>query len=1276
MAEQNSISTLLPELLRLFNNSMESFEKINKAITSNEESVTIDIQESDGTINKVTIPSFGFLKNSLDRVNQNFETVSNISGAGSSVRLSDGTFRKLLMSKLPTEAKDLIDINSVNNFNIKSNWFFENLINPLLYVTFNITGQAPINTERAIVKRYILKTDTQSKINFFDNELRGRSDISYDEFLLQVVQKNISYVLDESTLDLPPRTKRYSGKFNVTRISNVEVTEEVNGVTQTVEKKLYKLNKIFYSDIEADFPDTIQLKVGDSLEVISDPIDTRYIVRQVDSSTNSVVLELVEGTRPIGIGADVLKIGSGLNNNLEVEVPVGFDERCVVFLKPIDPDSKIPATNWSPGSAFFTNELTTIDNNGNEESLSQFYQNSAVDFGKFLLSFADDKMPTSKEGLVPNAPTPTADDFSVKIINQQVADSDAVVQLKDLNNQRNSLEKSLKELDSAIAKKKTRIQTTNYKSEVERDADKNELQGLVTERSSQSELYSSVVKEISARGESDSVKSILPKYRVRGFFGMPVEKSSPETGVQEIIKFIIRYRYLSEDGAANPVNEFKYTDGEGESAGAFSNYTQVESVIRKRVKNKITGKFEWAAIDNENADEVNINQVDIPIRKGEIVEFQIKSVSEAGFPSNPLISDWSNPVRVEFPANLSSDSAVDSILEQNKEDLAKVTLQEDLDSKGIIEHLATQFRANEKLYTHTAETIASGFLSEGQTPISLFEMLTQMKAQLTEFSEILKNAAGELKVSILDDSGNEIKILRDTTTKIFAGFYSQEVENLDDPRGAIVSKTFFINISDAEQTPLQLISRIAGSRTRMVKQSENPAFSLSEAQGGSVILPATYPYLNNSAANQSDGVATYKTNDSDYNTLRKYDLTPIVLTAPEVDGDNPHGQIKSISPYQSVQAKNQFIYSRFKDVSSEDSFYSYINPDGDFIINLDTAENFYGRSSFIPYTGNYGDDDFIWGGLFDGETGAISQTSSFSGGNDDTIEVHIEHPYLQATASSNAFNTFKAAYEQLTGDDVTFSSIPFPFTTPAEVFAANLAIGAATKVMFRHSKFASLKSDEDKGKQQSIYLNENVVELDALPGTGNYPNILEAPGNTSQQFQASLTYNNTVLNGLTAVEYDRNVKTSFDIFDQYLLGRKSCGSYLFIASDDHESIQVDGDAVNSTKTIQFGSQNSINIPLVFQYRMTDYFGVGSGVDGGLGNIGGDSTGATTNLVYSKKIGFDIYPNANDVYQFDIEVFAKYRPDNLNIDVFPSATVSKGLQDLEKTVSGLTPSVNG
>lgn len=1258
MAEQNSISTLLPELLRLFNNSMESFEKVNQAITSSRDSVTINLQTEDGTNQRVTVPSFGFLKNSIDRLDANVNTITNVDGGGSSIRLSDGTFRKLVLAKLPTEAPDLTGINSVNEFNIKPNWFFEELINPLLYVSFDLTDQVPIDTERAIVRRYILDTNTQSKIQFFDNTYNGRSEINYNDFLQSIVERNISYVLDEAVVDLPPRVKRYSGKFGVTRITETDFTEEVNGVTVITKKKQYKLTKLFYSDAEADFPDTVQLKVGDSLEVISNPIDTRYVVKSVDSSTNTVILELVEGSKPIQIGADILKIGSDLNDQIQVDVTVGFNERCVTFIKPIDPDSKIPSVNWSPGAGFYTNTLTTIAANGARQTLADYYQRNAVDFGRFLLSFAQDKIPTSREGLVPNAPILSSTDFGVKLINAQVANSDAIVQLEDLNNQKNTLESGIKELDSAISQKRTKIQTTNYATAVERNADKNALQGLITERSSNAQLYSSVVKEIDAKSKDNSVNSVTPKYRVRGFWPMPAEKSSPATGTQSIIKFKIRYRYLSKDGAANPVDQFIYEDGQTSNLGAFSNWNIVESVLRPRYKNSITGLYEWAPIDNDNADAVNINQLDIPIRKGEIVEVQVKSISEAGWPSNPIESNWSAATRIEFPADLSSDNAVEAILAQNAEDLAKVSLQEQLDAQGINEHLSSSFTSNETYFAHSAPVIASGFLSENQTPIDLFTKLTEMQARLDEFAEILRNAAGELSVTLLDEQGNVQILKKNATTKIFAGFYFNEVKDLDDPRGAVVTKTFFINLANTEQTGLRLISRLAGSRIRMSKQSENPSYTVPEASGGSVILPATYSWLDNSQANQSNGKATYDTNDSDYNTIRKYDLTPILLTNPTVDVDDKYGQDVSLAPYQSAQNKNQLIYSRFQDVSSDESFYDYINPDGKYTFNLDTAENFYLRDTFDTGA-TFG--EFIWGGGFDANGDPTTAASFALPQGDETIEVHITHPWVASYAA------YRSAYVSLTGDNTTL-----PTVLTGTIDCTSDGNGTAP-ILFRQSKFIPLTSDQVKGKKQAIYLNENANDLNALANE----TPISFPG-TGQTLETSPTLAaiQALSNGTDPdfVDYSRNVKTSFEAFDQYLLGKHTCGSYLFISADDHEVIQVDGDSIQSNKIIQFGSSNSINIPIVFQYRMTDYFGTGSGSGGGIGNIAGDSTGATTNLTYSKKIGFDIYPNGVEPYQFDVEIFAKYKSDNLNVDVFPAATVTKGLNDLEKVISKLSPSV--
>lgn len=1264
----NSISTLLNQLLKLYNSSVENFEKINEAVVSNKESVTLNIEDTEGNISRVTIPSFGYIVNKLTRLEDNLKTLTNASGSSnSSVRLPDGSFRKLLLGSLPTEGNTIDNINNVESFNVKSNWFFEELMNPLMYVTFNLTGQVPANTESAIVKRFILNLNTKSKINFFENEYQGKFDINHSDFIRNLVERNIDYVIDESTIDLPPKEKKLIGKFDVLRISDISTEEIINGQPTDVISTAFKLNKITYTDVDAEFPDTLQLKVGDYLDVNDVVVDTRYQITRIDNSTNSVFLRLIEGFKPISIGVDSLKLGTTINEQVFIDVNIGFDERCVVFIKPIDPSSRIPAVDWSPGSAFYTNALNTIDLLGNQQSLKDFYQENVIDFGRFLLSFAQDKYPTVREGLIPNKPVIADSDFKVRLINQQLVNSKVVVELNDLNNQKLAIESRLNELSQAISQKRSRIQTTNYNSNVERDADRNELQGLIDDRESQAKLYSSLVKEISGKAQDSSAEKIEPKYRIRGFFKIPEERISAATGPQKIIQFKTRYRYLSSDGAANPVEQFNFNSGDSVSRGAFANWTIVESIIRNRVKNKVTNKYEWESINDENADAININQVDIPIQKGELVEVQIKSVSEAGWPQNPIESDWSDSVIVEFPADLSSENAVRSIISQNREDLAKVALNEDLNAKDIDEHLSSAFRDNTRYFSHSAASIFSGFLSENQTPIDLFSKLNEFQNKILEFTEILNRSRGELKVSLIDDRGDIITLNKDTLTRVFAGFYSVEVNDLDDPRGAIISKTFFINLSNSKQSILELVSRIGGNRNRMVNQSELPVFDLQESINGNIILPATYNWLDNHQNNQFSLRPTYISSDSDYNVTRKYDLAPIILTNPEIDVADTTGQIKSIVPYQSTQTKNQFIYSRFTDVSAETPFYSYINPDGQYIINLDKAENYYTRAQ---NTGSRNNNQFIWGGGFN-QDGQPTTAATYDGNNDSTIEIHISHPLV-----SN-YQAYKSAYESLTGDLITL-----PSTLSSNGIDCTATGNGTAAILFRQSKFAPLKQDNKLGKLQSIYINEDPAKINALSNNPNYPNTVNkmvTPSSDLQDFKASDTLEKiSVLSDpddANYVGFARNAKHSFDIFDQYLLGKKSVGSYLFISTTDHPNIQVNGDAVTSIKQIEFGSSNSINIPIVFQYRMTDYFGPGDGEAGGIGNIGGDSSGATTNLTYAKRIGIDIHLTKDIVHQFDIEFFAKYRSDSLNIDRFPSATVARGIGGIEETINKLSPNIS-
>ena len=86
----------------------------------------------------------------------------------------------------------------------------------------------------------------------------------------------------------------------------------------------------------------------------------------------------------------------------------------------------------------------------------------------------------------------------------------------------------------------------------------------------------------------------------------------------------------------------------------FSPWTEVKTKPRTKTLDQDTGLYEWSDENVSDANEVNANQLGITIRKGEIVEVQVKSLSEAGWPINPAESDWSESVQIEFPTDIES----------------------------------------------------------------------------------------------------------------------------------------------------------------------------------------------------------------------------------------------------------------------------------------------------------------------------------------------------------------------------------------------------------------------------------------------------------------------------------------------------------------------------------------------------------------------------------------------------------------------------------------------
>ena len=256
---------------------------------------------------------------------------------------------------------------------------------------------------------------------------------------------------------------------------------------------------------------------------------------------------------------------------------------------------------------------------------------------------------------------------------------------------------------------------------------------------------------------------------------------------------------------------YKRQDGTTAKTAAFSNWVEVPGPIRKRLLDPSTGKYYWKVENEEDSQEINFNSLDISIQPGEIVEVMIKSVSEAGFPSTPVESDWSSIISIPFPEGEIPVENLTDIVKENSLETIRVKINNDLTASGVYSHVADSFNVNDKYFAHTAQAIASGFLTAEQNPVTVYDKLVEMQQEIERLTAKLAGTLGELQVYIEDEDGNITTVSNNSTVKLFAGYYVDEVNTLaGTKKGAIITKVFKLKLANSKASQLELISRLVG----------------------------------------------------------------------------------------------------------------------------------------------------------------------------------------------------------------------------------------------------------------------------------------------------------------------------------------------------------------------------------------------------------------------------------------------------------------------------------
>ena len=1114
----NSLTQFLEQLLRVQKNSMEILGKLTEITSSNSPSVQISLQDQTGATAQYEVQGNGFITSEIARIDANFNSLIGQNGNAVNVRMPDGSFKKIIESTLFKEPLPIGSLNVPSVFNKKNNWFFENFLNPLLYVSFDITKYVNHDTQEISYKRLIINTDTSTKKTFFDSNLKGLNNIDYNSLLTSLSSNNISYFVDEEVISLPVSIPRYSGSFDVIAYKDVSTNSISTSGTAIVSKtRKYQLNTLKYSDNLQNFKNTLTLKPGDALTVGN---ATQYTVLTVDASTNNITVQQTSGTESISVGVGILNIAVQSFALKEAQINVGFDERSVIFIKAIDKVTNLTTRDYSPGVAFYTNELVISTPTGNM-TLDVFYNQEVMDFGTAILSLAKEGVVPSIYGETPNPPRMDSSDFQVLLINSQKTDTSTINSLKTKIAQKNSISSELTQLDISIDNTKQQLNTSKFNSDAEKRAVQNQLNSLIAQKTSQSNLYASLIQDLATVASSLPPELSNPKYSVRGFFPIPAPQPSTKTLNQEVIQFVVSYRYLSLDGTSPGTIQLDFIDNNGETVrGYFSNWQEYTTKIRTKIYDPNLGIYVWATENIQDADTVNINQIDIPITPGEQVEIRVKSVSEAGWPVNPAVSDWSTSIIIPFPEDLSNDQEVLASLQTAMGEEIRVNFNNDLTARGLDLHLENSFINKDQYIAHTTDTIASGYYNTDGSIMTLYQKLQDFETRIAAMQAILDQARGSLSVSIIDPSGTLYSIANNSVIDLFAGYYSDQVNVLPSAqqKGAIISTVYQLVLSNTAASVLQLVSMFPGGL--------------------------------------DIGLTSSATSTNPDYARRAYDIVPIALSSMQ-SANTANSNSYQAPPFQSAQQLSQYIYCRATDIG-------LVKP---LVGNQPGPNGVIQNNSLYPIIGGTS-TPFIWNGTYTG-------VAPNGGGGLSDFCIHTLHPDI---------------------NDGTGTSL-IGFNQPLGASTS----GPAVYPKFVHSSFFNLQASDINGTLQTQYFPTNL--------------------------------------GATVESYP--LKQQFYTNDRYLIGDDTCGSYLFLAPTSYADILVSGTDYRATRDIQFGDQNKLIISIIFQYRMTDFFGNGTS---GLGRLGGFSS-PVTNLFYTKKIGIDIFPIQDTTFSFDVQISAKYKVDS-------------------------------
>lgn len=688
----NSFAKNVSSIVESANKSLSILSGIQESLVTDQDLVNIDLV-IDGSLKTYNIPSYQSVIQDVNALKKSLDSFVNGSGV---VSLNDGTYRHITatpVAEVPAKITNLVD---PSTFDINSNWFFENLLFPKAVVKLDLKNKIDDAADRVRVSRIIIDSENLEYREFYANNI-FKKNLPYTQLIDLLNNYSIEYSEDLQDISLPLARSLFIGSFKITYV------EIIDG------NLWYTLDNISYNPVNEDgtYGANRTLSLNDTL------VYNNTLFQVVDINTNNKKVRLKSTLGNSTLGLDVtLTFYNAPFTAKTVEIPFGYNEINIVYIKAVNENFNLLANDWSDPISFLSNELLFAENDG--QNFKSFYLNSVADFGANWIAEAKERKVKAFYGFTPNAPIIASDYFSVVQINTQLNAALDSEQVKALSSQIEASKTNINSLKDTISALKAELQSTSDATTYNNIQSK--INSNTTELNQLQVSYRTMLKNLQDLVYENEAVDVNPKYRIRGFFPIPESKYSDETnkiGEQKVIGFDIAYRYLKLNNTGTDLKTFKYVINGQEYSGIYTDWNMITSKYLQKIYNPSLGIYQWQVENIGDGNEININQVDIPIQKGEKVEIKIRSISEAGFPDNPLKSEWSDSIIVEFPSNLSTSNTITNLIKDANDEQTNIVIDETLNSIGVMTHLDDSVpnpdSVSNTYYKHTSNNICYDF---------------------------------------------------------------------------------------------------------------------------------------------------------------------------------------------------------------------------------------------------------------------------------------------------------------------------------------------------------------------------------------------------------------------------------------------------------------------------------------------------------------------------------------------------------------------------------------